>query len=68
MLTFVSGRFNEPNRLPPGAAAPFRAEIQFGSVKWPENTLGYQGVSGVEWYGESEYGASFGLVPRNGDS
>ena len=40
-----SGRFTEQNRFPPGTSTPAWAEILYGSVKWPENTHGYQNES-----------------------
>ena len=54
--------------FPSGTSTVAGAEILFGSVKWPENTRGYQEMCGVEfWDGESEYEVSFGPAPRNGE-
>ena len=64
--TCILGGFTEPNRFPPETAAPVLAEILFGSVNPPKNTMGTKKC--VEWgfvYGESEYEVSSGLVARS---
>ena len=68
VLTGIFGGLTEPNRFPPGIAAPARAEILFGSVFPPKNNpwVLRNVSSGGFSYGEPESEAGFGLAPRNG--